>query len=285
VAVLLAVPAYYVSALRSGRHNQEIATVVESYVRAAYARDSRGAYRWLSAQDRQNEDEASYLRKEGTFSGFTSILVGRLASFIDIKPAQARLSDHHASVKVKVKLPDADKMSAHFMEWDEGRLNSLSAKEQMDLMARVARWRREGKIPFIEIEQTFELVKETGNWRLLLNRNDGVRVEIRTKLPGSAPLHVEAIPKEIVFQPGEPFTITLKVKNRSDKELWFWVAHNVEPEIMAKYMGLGDCGAFLPFRLSPGKEEENKSTFLIWTDIPETMKQFTMLYEFKVEDS
>lgn len=113
--------------------------------------------------------------------------------------------------------------------------------------------------------------------------NRVVRVHIRTKLPPRAPLEVQPAEPEIAFRPGEPFTVTLKVKNRSDKEVWSRVAHTVEPEIIARYMGLADCGAFIPFRLPPGKETENSATFLVWTDLPRQTNQFAMVYRFEVD--
>ncbi len=110
----------------------------------------------------------------------------------------------------------------------------------------------------------------------------GVRVHFKTSLPGSAPIEAQ-LPKELLFQPGEPFTITLRVRNRSHREVWAKVAHKVEPEIMAKYMGMVDCGSFLPFRLAPDAEEENSSTYLVWTDIPKRLKSFTVTFEFDVD--
>jgi cytochrome c oxidase assembly protein Cox11 len=118
-------------------------------------------------------------------------------------------------------------------------------------------------------------------WRL--PRDNRVRVRVSASLPPGAPLEVEVRPREIAFKPGEPFSATLVVKNRSDKEVWAKVAHNVEPEIMAKYMGMLDCGSFLPFHLGPKAEAENTSTYLIWTDIPKDLKRFTLNYQFEVD--
>jgi hypothetical protein len=39
----------------------------------------------------------------------------------------------------------------------------------------------------------------------------------------------------------------------------------------------------VPFRLAAGKEEENRSTFLVWTNLPAEIKRFTMIYEFEVD--
>jgi hypothetical protein len=59
--------------------------------------------------------------------------------------------------------------------------------------------------------------------------------------------------------------------------------HNVEPKNLEKYLGVGDCGTFVPFRMAAGKEEENNTTFLVWTNLPAEIKRFTMIYEFEVD--
>lgn len=101
----------------------------------------------------------------------------------------------------------------------------------------------------------------------------GVRVHFKASLPGSAPIEAQ-LPKELLFQPGELFTITLTVRNRSHREVWAKVAHRVEPEIMAKYMGMVDCGSFLPFRLAP-RRGGGKQLYLSRMDrYPETIEEF-----------
>ncbi|MBI4526351.1 MAG: cytochrome c oxidase assembly protein [Deltaproteobacteria bacterium] len=188
-----------------------------------------------------------------------------------------------AWVRFRFRVPDAERLSPYLLEWDEEGLNSLSENDQNALLATINRWREEGKIPRTEFEDTFELVREGRNWRILLNWKSSVQAKIVINTPESMPVQVEPVPNEISFEPGEPFTVTLRVENRSHKELWARVAHTVEPEFMAKYLGLADCGAFVPFRLAPGEQEENISTFLVWTDMPEEIKEFKMIYTFEME--
>ena len=280
---MLALPGYYLYTARSTLNPPDLPTVVQNYVKAVYARNFKEAYRWLSTQDRRTKDEETYVQERGAFDGFTARLAARLAGFIESAPLQTNLTGNQATVKLKFTVPDAEKLSAQLLGWDKERLNSLPVEEQNTLLQMIDRWRQEGKIPLAQVEESFALVKEGRQWKVLLNWQDGVRIHILTKLPPSAPLEVEALPKEIVFQPGEPFLVTLKVKNRSNREVWARVAHTVEPEIIAKYMGLADCGAFIPFRLAPGQEQENRATFLVWTDVPDEMKRFTMVYQFEVD--
>ena len=282
-AVLLALPAYGLRVYRLSIRPPEVARVADQYLKAIYARDFRRAYRWISTRDRRTKDQATYVKERGAFTGFTSRLAAKLAGFIESTPTKMTLTDRHATIRLQLRVPDADSLSPQLLEWDEDRLNSLAAKEQTALLEMLDRWHREAKMPFAQTEETFELVRENLSWRILLNWKRTVRVQILTRVPRSEPLEVEPAPQEIVFQPGEPFTVTLRLKNRSNQMLRARVAHNVEPDFMAKYLGLGDCGSFVPFRLAAGKEEENSSTFLVWTDIPEQTDRFTLIYEFEVD--
>ena len=116
-------------------------------------------------------------------------------------------------------------------------------------------------------------------------RSTQVRVVFEVFVPHFSGIDAKITPSEILFEPGEPFTSTLTVTNLSQREVWAKVAHNVEPEIMAKLMGMLDCGSFLPFHLGPGEEAEATSTYLIWTDIPPGLKRFTVTYQFELDEA
>ena len=116
-------------------------------------------------------------------------------------------------------------------------------------------------------------------------RSTQVRVVFEVFVPPFSGIDAKIEPSEILFEPGEPFTSTLTVMNLSQREVWAKVAHNVEPQIVAKLMGMLDCGSFLPFRLGPGEESEATSTYLIWTDFPPGLKRFTVTYQFEVDEA
>lgn len=282
-AAVVAIPGFYVYTARSIAPRSDIVRAVESYVRAVYARDFREAYRWLSPEDRQRKDRERYVKEQGAFSGFTSKLASQLASYIEVTPAQPLPSGDPVKVKFELKLPDVVKLGPTLMEWDEEKLNSLSVTDQDALMKKIEEWHNAGRIPFTRVEESFALVRENEHWRIFLNLRRDVNVDIRAELPDGVTLEVEPTPRQISFQPGEPFTVTLKLKNSSSRELRARVAHNIEPQVLEKYLGLGTCGAFVPFRLAPGQEKEDSSTFLVWTDIPAETERFTMIYRFEVD--
>jgi cytochrome c oxidase assembly protein CtaG/Cox11 len=281
--LLLALPAYYLCAARGQQDSRGALRVAEHYIKASYARDFRKAYRWLSDQDRLTKDENSYSRERGSFTGFTARLATRLAEFIDGRPIATTVAESKAAIRLMLRVPDPDKLSPELLGWDEERLNSLSSTEQSALLAKIHGMHATGQLPFTEAEETLALVKEKGSWKIRLEPTETVRVQILIKLPDGGPLVVDSQPKDLTFKPGEPFNVRLKVRNSSTTQLWASVGHNVRPDFLAKYMGLGNCGTFVPFRLGPGAMRESSDTFLVWTDIPAETKQFTMIYEFKIE--
>lgn len=231
----------------------------------------------------KKKDQYTFAREQGAFAGFTLTLATKLAHSIQAVPVQSVVSDERAKTRFRLTLPDVQRLAPDVMGWDEDKLNALSVTEQKALLAKIERWQKESRIPITQVEENFELLKERDGWKIFLNWRAGVRVEIRAKLADATPLEVEPVTRDIIFQPGEPFTITLRLRNSSNRELRARVAHNVEPKSLEKYLGVGDCGSFVPFRLGPGKETQSSSTFLVWTDFPAETERFTMLYEFEVD--
>jgi hypothetical protein len=277
----LALLAYSIFA--PGPNQPEISRVVEEYVKAVYARDFGKAYGFISKQDRAKKERAAYIEEQRPFTGFTLRLARKLADSVEAVPAQPLTGKQHASAKFKVAVPDIERLAPELLDWDEDKLNALSFAEQQELLAKVDRWRKQIRIPLTRVEESFELVKETDGWKLLFNWRAPVLVEVGIELPDQAPLEAEAVPWQIAFRPGEPFTVTVRIKNTSNREVRARVAHRVDPVSLEKYIGVGDCGNYVPFRLAAGREDQNHSTFLVWTDLPVDTKKFRMVYDFEID--
>lgn len=284
VVVALLVPAatYFSMSTRGSR--EDPVQVLIPYLNAVYARDYREAYRLISSEDQRLKDEQSYVRERGAFSGFTLEVAKRLAGFIEAMPVEENIYGGRVHLKLKLRLPDANKLSANFLDWDEERLNKLSPKEQRELIEKLDRWRKEGKIPMIEGEHDFKLVREDKGWRISLNWAAGVRVSFHTVVPKSLSLEAKPVHREVIVPRGEPFNVSFKVRNLSNREVSARIAHRVEPEEMAEYLELIQCSLLLPIRLQPEKEEEYSSAYLLRGDLPEEVNQFKVTYEFKMEE-
>jgi hypothetical protein len=277
----LALPGHSLFARRADR--SEIARVVQEYVKTVYARDFANAYGFITQRDRAHKQRETYIEEQRPFTGFTLELARKLADSVEALPEQPLTGHERAKARFTVTVPDVERLAPELLDWDEDKLNSLSFAGQQELIAKINRWQKELRVPLTRVEETFELVRETDGWKVFLNWRSPVVVEVGIRLAHEAPLEAEVAPAQIAFRPGEPFTITVNIKNTSRREVRARVAHRVEPASLEKYLGVGDCGTFVPFRLAPGRQHQNRSTFLVWTDLPAETKQFRMVYDFEID--
>ena len=63
---------------------QDPMTVIQSYLRATYARDFAAAYRFISAEDRKVRDVNRYVQQRGPYSGFILDAARKLSEFIEV---------------------------------------------------------------------------------------------------------------------------------------------------------------------------------------------------------
>ena len=283
LAQLSVVSAVFLWTGRSQPAAWETVQVVIPYIKASYARDFREAYGFISSDDRRVTDKESYIRERGAYSGFALELASKLAGFIRATPVEEKIDGERAQLKLQLSFPDADRLSANLLGWDEERLDKLSPKERSELIETLDRWRKEGKIPMVEAVRDFELVREDKSWRIFLDWAVGVRVSFDTVVPGSLLLQAKPVLKEVTVTRGKLFNVYFKVRNLSNRPVSTWIIHHVEPKEVNEYLELVECNLLLPVSLQPGKEVEYPSSYLLRGDFAEGMKQFKVTYEFKVE--
>jgi hypothetical protein len=282
LAVLM-IPVIYLIGHQARYSAADPTQVLNRYLKAVYARDFKEAYRFISAQDRRLKEEKTYVREKGAFTGFTLELAKNLAGSIETTPVERKSIGRHALIKLRLKLPDANKLSALLLDWDEDRLNSLPLTERNALIQNLNRLHTEGKLPTIEGVQDFELIKEARGWRVYLSWAAGVRVAFNFSVPPSVPLQIVPTQKEVLTPTGELFTVRFRAKNPSSREVPVRIAHHIEPKAMRDYLELVECGLISPLKLYPGEEEEYFSTYIVRGDLPEGLRQFAVTYEFKLE--
>jgi hypothetical protein len=257
--------------------------ILSRYLMASYARDYKQAYRLISAKDRQLKPEAVYVRERGTFTGFTLEIARKLAESIAIKPAKITAAGERTRIRAALRLPDAGSLAPLLLDWDEEKLNALSSADQRKLLAVVDRLTRSGTMKMIEGEEEFALVKEDKTWRLALDWDAALRVSLSSLVPANGPIEAEPVPRETVVKSSEPFRISYRVSNRSDKALRTRIIHKVEPQELREYLDIIECALLLPTTLSAGQQEEYSTTYLVRGDLPESARKVNITYEFKIE--
>jgi len=239
-------------------------------------------YRLTSVEDRRARDEATFRAQHGQPRGVAREAVRQLASFIRATPLETKIAGRRATVTLRFGLPDANapEITKLMYEWDDQRLEALSASERARLRDRLAELHRSGQLPILEGDETFELVKEEAGWRLFLNWAGGVRLRFTAAVADGIPLRVTVSPDVIVLRPGERLRVTLRATNLGDRDVTTRVGHRIEPASHASSLALLQCPLFLPATLARGATEEFVSEYLLLKDVPDQLKDFRVTYEF-----
>jgi hypothetical protein len=282
-ALLLLLSPLYLLRHEPGATAPEPVLVLSRYLKASYARDYKQAYRFISAQDQQLKPEAVYVRERGAFTGFTLVAARKLAEEVTVKPAEITPAGDRTKIRVALKLPDAQSLSPLLLDWDEETLNALPAAEQRKILAAIDRLSHSGTMKMIEGEEEFALVKEDKTWRLALDWDAALRISLAAVVPPNGPLQAEPVHSETVVKSSEPFRVTYKVSNRSDRAIRARIVHKVEPEEFTDYLDIVECALLLPTMVDAGQEAEYSTTYLVRGDLPENARKLNITYEFKIE--
>ncbi len=259
---------------------QDPAFVIQAYLRATYARDYIDAYRYLSAEDRRVKDLDRYVQQRRAYYGFALEAAKKLADFIEIKPVTKPESQNRVQVNAHLKVPDLNKLSALFLDWNTYQLNSLPAADRKKIIESIEKKHREGSLEMSEGEEKLELVKEGSEWRIFLNWSAGIKIPFRLLLAATPELEVSLSTREVVVQPGDVFEVFLKIKNRSSRPMITRIGHLVEPQALADYLDFVECGFLLPITLQPG-EQEYSGRYMLRGSVPEGVRQLNITYDFR----
>lgn len=256
-------------------------SVAIEYGRALYRYDAATIYRLASSADRRAKDDATIRAQVGAPRGFALELIRQLATFVVATPVDTRISGRRATVKLNLTLPDANApvVSALARNWDERALDALSARERAEVRHKLAALDAGRTLPVVEGQETFELVKEDGGWRLILGWAGALPLRFRASA-AAVPLEVSVIPTEIQAKPGEPFRVTVRAKNVSNHEITSRVGHDIAPRAEARFVALLQCPLFLPVTFKPNETKEFVSEYLLLKDTPGRVKELNIMYEF-----
>lgn len=279
--VLLSLPcAYLLQAERQTPDGEPLRTLT-AYIKAAYAHDLRKAYRYIATEDRRLKSEAVYLREKGAFGGFTLDVARKLAELIEARLLRTASEESRMRVNLSLRLPDASSLSSLLLDWDEERLNALPAGARHKILDAIDDLIRADKLRMLEGEEEFVVVKEGNSWRLLFDWAAGLRIVLDARVPAAEAIEAAPVTRETNVQPNELFTVTYRVKNRTDRPITTRIIHRIEPEDLKRHLEIVQCGLLLPVNLPPQKELEFTGTYMVRGDLPEGAKNLNITYEFQ----
>jgi hypothetical protein len=282
-SIVLLIPAA-ISLGTGGLHrpNNDAFAVVQSYLKASYARDYPTAYRYISSQDQRVWDGKSYARQFGSLSGFALELAQRLADSMEIRVINRQISSDRAHYEVGYQVPTADEVSPLLFDWDQDKLNALSRPQQVQLLEALEKIKKNGKMVTIKGQETFVLIAEGGHWRIFYDWASANKVSFTVALPHSAGIDAQLLNDELLVKKDEPFQIAIKVKNRGKQAVVARIIHHIEPSAVENSIEMIACGALLPLVLQPEDTQEISMAYLIRERIRPGMK-LTVTYELKLE--
>jgi hypothetical protein len=257
------------------------------YSRALYASDAERQHRLLSAADRRAKDIPTLAKEREAPSGFAAELVGRLARHIQAEVVKSSVDADRATVTLRLALPDANAgpVSSLALEWDEARLEALPPGERTRRLDAIGRLAEEGQLPTVSGEETLQLVREEGRWRVWLNIESGVALRFQARNHAPAPLRITFLPEQVKGVPGERVHVAVKVENLSAERVVVRVRHRVEPEAAADRLAVLRCPLFLPVAIAPGQTEEFESLYLLSPEAHSGPHPLEVIYEFVPEDA
>lgn len=255
--------------------------VIESYLRALYARDFTTAYNLISAEDRKLRDLDRYLRQRGPYNGFALESARKLGEFIEVRFLGAKETDGRRQVTVRYRVPDPQKAAPLVLQWDARRLNSLSDAERRQLIDTLDRRGRDRALEMREGEENFELIPENGAWRIFLNWSAGVAIPLKLDISKASEVDATLARDRFVLQPGDVFEVVLKIRNRAKQPVTLRIGHAIEPQPIADYVDFVQCGFLLPITVPPEKEQEFTGTYLLRASLPDGVHQLSLTYEFR----
>ena len=278
----LALATVYLQSRDQARRSSPLA-VIQSYLRAIYARDYRAAYRFISAADRRVRDETSYVQAQGEFTGFTAQVAGTLADFMDLNVIEQTSQGDRAKIKVAYSVPAPEDVSPLVFNWDSEKLNSLSLAEQKRLLNALVAQKRSGNLIAIQGHETFELIREGNGWRIFQDWAAGTKVKLQAVLAERSNVDIRLSQNEVFAKGEEPFQVNLKLKNLGRQRIVLTMRHLVEPARAADDLEMIECGLTRPVALAPGSEQEFSMAYLLSESTRKSVRGLTLTYAFEVK--
>ena len=262
-------------------NQQSPLSVIRAYLRATYARDFAAAYQFISAEDRKVREVNRYIQQRGPYAGFLLEAARKLSEFIEVETLNAQELARGQRMIIKYRVPDPQKIAPLLFNWDAYRMNSLSASDRKQLIELLEKRGGEHSFEMSQGEESFDLVKESAEWRIFLNWATGIKIPLKLDLSKSSDLEVAVSKNEVVLQPGDLFEIVLKIKNRAKQPVTLRIGHLVEPTVVADYLDFVQCGFLLPVTLPAEKEQEFSGTYMLRGSLPEGIRQLSLTYDFR----
>ena len=283
ILVVIACSGSGLSQTQAGNTLQSPEVVLETYLRALYARDSDVAYGLLSDLDKAEVSIDHYRDKNGNFTESVLLLSSELARSITLDVIDIEIDGDWAVATLSATIPNANdpSLSEIVAGFDPRRLANLSASELEQRRARLQRLAKYKQLPVIKSTgERWDLVRENGQWRVFENWANSIKVEFMSIVLGELGWSFEPVRSHVLAEPGQTIAMAYRAVNNGSTTSTGKARHIIGPEMNAEHFEIVSCFCFLEQTLKPGEAIEMPLVFRVDYEVPESVRSFNILYEF-----
>jgi hypothetical protein len=225
--------------------------VVEDYARAVYARDYAPAYDTLSAADRAALSKEAFVAQYENYDGARLDLARRLAALIEFQNPQVIESGDSATVTAHVRAPDGNAAAVAQILHDAGQPRADVAQLRAEFDDLV----QSGQLPFIEVDQTFELRRDAGRWAVYLSYDKAAQINFTADVKAGLPWEFEPLQPSARLLPGDAVRAEFRIRNISDQKVSAKAKVQTLPLELSDRLYFYQCFCLLQTTLDPGEEQ------------------------------
>lgn len=268
--------------MATGDERDAMLATVRAYMAALYARDYAEAYRWIAAADRQLKNQADYEQDHEPFAGASLALAKRLAHEIVIHTPVIERQGERVTVRARLSLPNGNAEEVSDLLLAEGGLAEAPLTELEERMAKLEALIASGKLPTVEVEEEWMLVRDPEGWRVFLDWGSGVRIQFATHVPKGLDVTAAFDRTEVLTPRGETLQLRLTVRNQGPEPVRLKVVHRVEPSAVEKQLDLVQCGYLFAKEVAGEGVDESPVVYFVDEDLSKDVAQLRVTLEFQL---
>ncbi len=143
--------------------------VLTSYLKALYSNNIKKTYSYISRIDKNAISRKDFIKQNSHSDPFIQEIVKTVSSLRKYDINETIINNDSATVDITVTAPDMPKVLGEIFGPFHGSKDLVNPREATRHMLK--QYLKLGNVPMVKERGVFELVKEEGKWKILLNLN------------------------------------------------------------------------------------------------------------------
>ncbi len=145
--------------------------ILTKYLKALYSNNLKKTYSYISKTDKNTISREDFIKQNSLSDPFIKEIAKTVSSLHKYDIIKTEIDKDNASVDITVTTPDMSKVLGEIFGPFHGSRNLASPKEATRYMLK--EYLEKGNVPMVKERGVFNLVKEEGKWKVILNlKND-----------------------------------------------------------------------------------------------------------------